>query len=444
MRTCQSFLLCGVVLSVSVSTAVADDWPQWLGPRRDSVWRESGILETFPAGGPRVKWRVPIDGGYAGPAVAEGRVYVTDYVTDGDRLTNPNNRARLQGSERVLCFDAADGKLLWKHTYPCAYDLAYPAGPRCTPALAHGKVYTLGAEGHLFCLDAVRGTVLWRHDFKKEYKVETPRWGFAAHPLIDGPRLICLVGGPGSVAVAFDRDTGKEVWRALSAREIGYCPPTLIEAGGTRQLLIWHAEALNSLNPENGKVYWSVPLEPNYGMAIAAPRQLGASLFAGGVGNRSVLLKLAADRPAAEVVWRGKPLTSVYPVNSTPFLEAGTLYGVDTKGALRAVKLETGQRLWATLAPTTGGDPGLAGTAFLVKQGSRFFLFSETGHLIIARLSPKGYDEIGRARILEPVGKAFDRRVVWSHPAFARRCVFARNDRELVCVSLAAEVKPNK
>jgi outer membrane protein assembly factor BamB len=305
-------------------------------------------------------------------------------------------------------------------------------------------VYTLGTEGHLFCLDAVRGTVLWAHDFKKEYQVETPRWGFAAHPLIDGQRLICLVGGPGSVAVAFDRDMGKEVWRALSAREMGYCPPTLIEAGGQRQLLIWHAEALNSLNPETGKLYWSVPLEPNYGMAIAAPRQFGPYLFAGGVGDRSVLLRLAGDRPAAEVVWRGKPLTSVYPVNSTPFLEAGYLYGVDTKGALRAVKLETGQRLWATLAPTTGGDPGLAGTAFLVKQGSRFFLFSETGHLIIARLSPKGYDEISRAKILEPTGKAFNRRVVWSHPAFAQRCVFARNDRELVCVSLAAEPQSKK
>ena len=123
---------------------------------------------------------------------------------------------------------------------------------------------------------------------------------------MDGKKLICLVGGEGSVAVAFDKDTGKELWQALSAEETGYCPPTMIEAGGKRQLLIWHAEAINSLDPETGKVYWSVPLEPNYGMAIMAPRQSGDYLFAGGIGCKAVLLKLAADKPAAEEVWRGQ------------------------------------------------------------------------------------------------------------------------------------------
>jgi outer membrane protein assembly factor BamB len=425
--------------ALGLSAARADDWPQWMGPNRDGVWREQGLLAKFPEGGPKVLWRAKIDGGYAGPAVAGGRVFVTDYVTRGDRTPNAAKLSALEGTERVLCLDAASGKELWKHEYPCTYKISYPAGPRCTPTVSGGKVYTLGAMGDLRCLDAASGKLLWAKDLKKEYNTAAPFWGFAGHPLVDGKRLICLAGGKGSVAVAFDKDTGKELWRALSASGTGYSPPTLIEAGGKKQLVIWHAEAINGLDPESGKVYWSVPLKAAYGMSIMAPRQWKDYLFAGGIGFHAVLLKLAADKPAAEVVWRGKNKTAVYPVNSTPFLEGGYIYGVDQPGQLRCVELKTGKRIWETTAPTTGERPASSGTAFLVKNGDRFVLMSETGHLILARLTPRGYEEVSRAKILEPTGDAFGRPVVWSHPAFANRCVFARNDREIVCVSLAAD-----
>jgi outer membrane protein assembly factor BamB len=190
------------------------------------------------------------------------------------------------------------------------------------------------------------------------------------------------------------------------------------------------------LDPKTGTVYWSIPLEPAFGMAIMAPRKLGDYLYAAGIVNIGALIKLAADKPAAEVVWRGKNTTAVYAVNSTPFLEDGHIYGVDQDSNLRCVKVEDGQRLWNTTAPTVGEERVNTGTAFLVKNGDRFYLFNETGHLIIAKLSPKGYEEVSRAKILEPTGRAFGRDVVWSHPAFANRCMFARNDRELVCVSL--------
>jgi outer membrane protein assembly factor BamB len=437
MKKALSPILLAVLLTPA---ARGDDWPQWLGPRRDSVWRETGIVDRFPEGGPRVLWRARVGYGYAGPAVSGGKVYVADYQTDADVAGNPIARGKIDGTERVLCLDAADGKLLWKHEYPCRYEISYPAGPRCTPAVAGGKVYTLGAEGNLFCLDAGSGAVLWSHDLKKEYRTKTPMWGFCGHPLVDGRKLICLVGGEGSVAVAFDKDTGKELWRSLSAKEPGYCPPTLIEAGGKRQLLIFHPKALNGLDPETGKVYWSVPLEPLYGMSIAAPRQLGDYLFAGGIGSRAALLKLAKDRAAATEVWRGDSKTAVYCANCTPFLEDGMIYGADCQtGQFRGVKLDSGERLWETFAPTTGGKERAShGTAFVVKNGDRFFLFSETGALIIARLSAKGYEEVSRCKLLEPTGSTFGRSVLWSHPAFAGKCVFARNDRELICASLAA------
>jgi outer membrane protein assembly factor BamB len=202
--------------------------------------------------------------------------------------------------------------------------------------------------------------------------------------------------------------------------------------------LIWHAEALNSLDPETGKVYWSESLEPAYNMAITAPVKLGDYLYASGIGGKAKLLKLAQDKPAATLVWEGKRDTAVYCANATPFLEDGLIYGSDCMtGHLRGVELETGKRLWETLEPVAAKRPVGHGTVFLVKNGGRFVLMSETGHLILAKLSPKGYEEVSRAKILEPTSDAFGRDVVWSHPAFARQCVFARNDKEIVCVSLA-------
>lgn len=428
-----------LLAAICATPAVADDWPQWLGPRRDSVWREEGVLDRFPAAGPKFHWRVKVGGGYSGPAVAGGRVYVTDYVTPGDtRVDDGGQRTRLGGKERVLCFREADGELLWEHPYECTYSVSYPCGPRCTPTVGGGKVYTLGTMGNLLCLDASTGKNVWAHDFKRDYGAKVPLWGFAGHPLLDGDRLICVAGGKDAVVVAFHKDTGKELWRALSAAEPGYSSPIIFEAGGKRQLIVWHAESVNGLDPVTGKPYWSVPLPATNGAAIMTPRRLGELLFLGGFDRKAALLRLAADRPAAEVVYRGTRDTALYPVNSTPFLEDGHLYGVDGDGELRCVRLADGKRLWGTPNPVTGRRKGQAGTAFLVKHGGRFFLFTETGDLIVARLNPSGYEEVCRARLLAPTGVGFGREVVWSHPAFAGRCVFARNDKELVCVSLAA------
>lgn len=424
---------------ISVRTCPADDWPQWLGPKRDSVWRETGIVERFPEGGPPVQWRAQVAGGYAGPAVAAGRVYVIDYFAPGERTNDPNSRSKLQGQERVLCFSAADGQLLWKHQYDCSYEISFPAGPRCTPTVDGDRVYSLGAEGDLRCLKMGDGSLVWSHNFKHDYGAATPMWGYCGHPLVDGERLFCVVGGAGSIAVAFDKLTGEELWRALSAEEQGYCPPTMIDVGGQRQLVIWHAEAINGLEPDTGRVVWAVPLDANYAMGIATPRQLGQYLFAGGIVNKSVLLKWDVDQASPQVLWRGERGRGIGPVMVTPFLEGDYLYGVDGKGELRCVKLATGEQLWTTYAATTHTNrPTHSACAFLVKQGDRYFVPSETGELIIARLTPEKYDEICRAKIIEPTGVAFGRSVWWSHPAFAERCLFARNDRELVCLSLAA------
>jgi len=442
-------VLGAAILAVAACHGVqADDWPQWMGPRRDGVWREAGVVGTIPAAGLPVRWRVEVKGGYSGPAVAGGRVYVMDYDRREGTLANaPNDRTQLQGTERVLCLDAATGRLLWKHEYDCPYSISYASGPRCTPTVAEGKVFCVGAEGNLRCLDAQTGRLLWAKDFKKDYAAPTPIWGFCGHPLVEGDALICLVGGPGSVAVAFDRHTGKELWRALTASESGYCPPTIVESAGVRQVLIWDADNLNSLEPGTGKTFWSQPLKPMYGMSIMAPQvadtKVGRVLFASGIGRVAALYKLDAAKPAASLLWRGEPKSAVYCANSTPFIEGDTLYGCDCDtGMLTAVDLTAGGRLWETPAPTMGGARrGKHGTAFLVQYPAagrgRTWIFSETGDLILARLTPEKYEELGRMHLLDPTNECFGRDVVWSHPAFAGRCIFARNDRELVCVSAA-------
>jgi outer membrane protein assembly factor BamB len=144
-----------------------------------------------------------------------------------------------------------------------------------TPTGDGDNVYALGAEGNLCCLEAATGKVIWSKDLNAQYNAKTAAWGYASHPLVDGNTLFCVVGSKDGVALALDKQTGKERWRALPATEPGYCPPSLIEHGGKRQLLIWHGESLNSVEPGTGKLNWSLPLKPSYGMAIAAPRQIG-------------------------------------------------------------------------------------------------------------------------------------------------------------------------
>ncbi len=169
----------------------AADWPQWLGPQRDGVWRESGIVETLPTNGLKFRWRTPIGSGYSGPAVVNGRVFVMDRQIAAGAKNPPNAFARgeIPGTERVLCLNEADGKILWQHEYDSAYTVSYASGPRVTPAVADGKVYTLGSEGNLLCLDTAEGKVLWSHDFKKDFGIKTPVWGFAGHPLVDGQEI---------------------------------------------------------------------------------------------------------------------------------------------------------------------------------------------------------------------------------------------------------------
>ena len=433
-----SFTITGLTTSLR-----ADDWPQWMGPTRDGEYRETGIFESFPEEGLKVQWRQPIAGGYGGPAVSQGRVVVMDYAkTSGEVFNNPGQRAELQGKERIHCFDAKTGAKLWTHAYDCPYAVSYPVGPRCTPSIDGDDVITLGSEGHLKCLSLETGEVRWEVNFKDDLAAETPIWGHSAHPLIDGNQVICMVGGDGQTVVAFDRADGSIRWQALDASGVGYCPPSIFEAGGVRQLLVWHADGIESLDPKDGKVHWTVPLKPQYEMAICKPQLSGDLLYVSGIGSKSVMLKLSADAPAVTELWSGGPKSSLYGGNATPIFHGEMLYGSDCQlGAYFGVSAVDGERLWQSFEPTRKGEERRIshGTAFTthIAGTDRYLLFSELGDLILARLSPDGYEELGRDHVIEPTQEAFGRSVIWSHPAYASQSAFVRNDKEIIAVSLA-------
>ena len=223
----------------------------------------------------------------------------------------------------------------------------------------------------------------------------------------------------------------------------------MINAGLTKQLIIWHAQAVNALDPQTGKVFWTHPWEVKYGLCIPTPQQAGDLLLLSSFYTSSKCFRLNASQPDAMLAWEGKSFSerntdTLHSLMSTPFVDGDYIYGVCSYGQLRCLKLATGERVWESLEATgstgdTGKQTNRWKNAFIVKNGERFFLENENGDLIIAKLSPKGYDEISRTHLLDPTSPDPGRKVVWSHPAFANRCVYARNDAEIVCASLAKE-----
>ena len=420
--------LCSIAVLLSCGTLVrGDDWAQWGGPKRDLVWRETGIVKTLPTDEllPRV-WSTPIDEGYSGPAVADNRVYVTDW----------QRQAR---TERVLCLDADTGQQLWDKSYPCPYTISYPNGPRSTPVVNLGRVYTIGAMGHLFCFKADTGEVLWKKNFVEDYQTNLPTWGMVASPLIDGNQLITLVGGAeDALIVSFDKATGKELWRSLNDPKVGFAPPMIYTFAGVRQLIVWHPRAISSLNPASGEVYWEIPFRVGYDLCVPMPRKIGNRLFLTSFVNGSRMIEV--DGKNAKILWRGNSDSEIntdglHSIISTPWVTETHIYGVCSYGQLRCLDAHSGKRIWETLAATGSGRWW---NAFLISHKDRFFLHNEQGELIIAKLSSEGYKELSRAKLVEPTRMVRRRMTVWSHPAFAMKSVFARNDKEIVRVNLAA------
>ena len=438
------------VLAVAALTAAAsaEDWPQWRGADRLAVWGETGIVEELPDE-LKVVWRTPIRSGYSGPAVADGRVFITDWLEDPDSRT-------LDGTERMLALDEETGEVLWTHEWTTSYrmlSVSYAVGPRSTPTVDGDRVYVVGATGRLFCFDVETGAVRWRKDYVAEYGTSVPVWGIVSAPLVDGDRLLTVVGGePDALVVAFDKHTGDELWRAIEVEaEMGYAQPVIYEAGGVRQLIVWHPRALASLDPETGALYWEQPWDVSMGVTVATPVRSGNYLLVSQFFNGSLMMQLNQDRPDAAELWRGGSRSelpgetdTIHAMVTTPIIIGDHVYGVDSYGELRGLDARTGERLW--MSPDMTAQARWS-TAFLVRHGDRYFVNNDDGFLILARFTPEGYVELDRTRLIEPTGgsgtrtphgRIAERLVNWSHPAYANGHIVHRNDREIIRASLRA------
>ena len=299
VRTVRLIAGVAVVVVIAAAGLRADDWPEFRGQGREGVWTETGILEKFPDAGLEVRWRTPIEAGFSGPAVADGRVFVTDF----ERVQG------LDGVERIVCLDEATGEILWSQSWEASYaGISWDEGPRATPTVDGDRVYAVGATGILTAFRVETGDVLWRTRFIDDYGAEVPMWGFSSAPVIDGDRVITIVGGePDAKVVAFDKMTGAEVWRTLSSVESGpgVGQPIIIEAGGVRQLIIWHPQAVSSLDPATGEIYWEQPFQVGWDMTVATPVRRGSDLFVSTFYDGPMMLALDNDRPDADLRWQG-------------------------------------------------------------------------------------------------------------------------------------------
>ena len=385
-----------------VALAVAADWPQFLGPTRDGV-----------APGPRpgtkaeLLWKQDVGRGFAGPVIAGGRVILFERVKD---------------RETVGALDVSTGKTVWSFDYETKYqdDFGFDDGPRSAPTVSDGKVYTFGAEGMLTCLNAANGRKIWSVDTRARYGFRKGWFGAAGAPLVEGGLVMLNVGGANGAAgiVAFDRETGKQVWTATQD-EASYSSGMVATIGGERHALFLTRAGLVDLEPLTGKVRFQFPWKSRNDASVnaATPLVIGDLVFiSSSYRTGGALLRVSGSK--YEKLWSNDESMSNH--YSTAVHKDGFLYGFhgrqENGQALRCVELKTGKVKW------TDDDFG-AGTLMLVED--QLLILRENGELVWAAASPKGLAIASRVALLPGVVRAY--------PAYADGVYCARNDKTLGC-----------
>jgi outer membrane protein assembly factor BamB len=425
-------LMLGSPMLGSPNCLMADDWTQWRGNNRDGVWRETGLNKDFSSESLKPLWRQKIGTGYSSPTVAGGKVFVMDYD-------------EAQSKESVRCFDSKTGEPVWAHEYSTEYRISYAAGPRSAVTIDGGKAYAMGAMGQASCIEIESGKVIWAEDLNRNYKISEskrmPIWGMACSPLIVGDRFILQIGAKEAGVVALDKNTGNEIWRSLEDRG-QYTSPVLAKQNGKDVVVCWTGDSVAGLNPESGEQYWGFDLKPTrMPIGVATPVINGNKIFLTSFYDGSTMLEMT-DEMSVKLVWRGvgpneKKTEAIHSIISTPIWIGEHIYGVDSYGELRCLSAVTGERIWedTSLVPIKRWA-----TIHFVQNGDDVWMLNEVGELMVGKLGPMGATVKSRAKIIEPNQMRQRNRkdgVLWSHPAFANKCVFVRNDSEIVCYNLS-------
>ncbi len=387
----------------------AGDWPQFLGPNRDGISAETGLVKTWPKKGPPVLWKKDVGEGFSGPVLAGNKLILFH---------------RLGDQEVVECLNATDGKAHWKYQYPTSYadGLGKGDGPRSTPVMAGKRVVTLGAEGTMTSLDLDAGTKVWEKKLLKDYKVPQSYFGVGTSPVVDDGLVLVNVGGKGAGIVAFALGDGKEVWKA-TGDPASYSSPALATVDGTKHAIFFTRAGVVVLDPKSGDVRYRQKWRARYDASVnaATPLIIGdQAFFSASYETGALLLKLRKD--GAEQLWTSDDLMSNH--YNTCVHHGDHLYGFDGRQEagpnFRCIDLKTRKVQW---------EEKRFGCGSMILAEGRLIVLTERGELVLVEATPREYRELARAQVL----KAGPCR---AQIALANGRLYARDQATLVCWDL--------
>jgi outer membrane protein assembly factor BamB len=387
-------------LCVSASVFAAE-WPQFRGPNRDGISPETGINKEWATKAPKELWRINLgDNGYSGPAVADGKVFITDH----------------QGAQDVVrAINIEDGKDVWTFKYDGA---PQPIGgygfTRPTMTIANGIVYNCASTGKVHALDAQNGKLIWKRDFA-DFKGKSPNWGYAASPLLHDGKLIVCPGGPNATLAALDPETGKTLWSA-GADGAAYSTPVVGTINGVEQYVVFSQNGVGGYAADKGKKLWNHPWKTSYDVNASCPIILDNAVFISSGYNVGCAV-LDITPAGAKVRWQNKAIQEQF---TSGILVNGMIYSTTDPGDLVCVDPKTGKDAWRHGGFEKGGIVGVEGTIIGLNGNG--------GDLIMVELKPDAYSELGRIKPL--AGQC------WTAPIVAEGKVIARDLKTLVCLDL--------
>ena len=394
------------------ATSAQDQWPQFLGQGRNGISTETGLLDEWPAGGPKEVWRAKGGVGMSGLAISRGRLLTM---------------VQREGQQWLVALDAATGQPVWQTAVAPEFRNEMGNGPRATPTIAGERVLVYSGEGILAAVNFADGAVLWSHDLPKEHKGKPADYGMACSPLVFGERAIVQVGAPQAAVVAYDIPRGKLAWKAGSD-PAGYSSPALLEVAGQKQVVAFTGGSVLGLSPQDGKVLWRHPYETDFECNIATPVAVKGQVFVSSGENHGCVLlaiKLSGGSLAVEEAWSSQGSESVLRSEwQTSVLLGGFLYGFDNVGSagpvthLTCVEAATGKRAWQQLRFGKGN---------LIAADGKLFISTMKGELVIVRAAPEKFEELGRGLIIGTTRQA---------PALAGGLLYLRDDKEIVCLDV--------
>ncbi len=398
MNNISNKTLIGVALiilcaSIEIAAQAGGNWPQWRGPNRDGISKETGLLKQWPENGPPLAWKATgAGGGYSSFAVANGRL-----VTMG-----------LKGNrESVIAFDVATGKEVWATPHGSPFRNDRGDGPRGTPTFDGESIYALGGSGDLSALDARTGKVIWTMNVLQKFGGSNITWGISESPLVVGDKLLVNAGGPGASIVALNKKDGSLIWKSQSDRA-GYSSAIPVQVGNTAQVVFFtHTRALG-LDLKDGKLLWEYPRAANNVANAATPIARGNRVFiSSDYGNGGGLVEIKSDGSASEVYFTKEMRNH----HSSSILIGDHLYGFSS-GILTAMRFDTGEVAWKDRS---------VGKGSLVYADGHLYALSENGVVGLVEATPTGYREKGRFRINQ------DSLPTWTHPVIAGGRLYLRD-----------------